>query len=1134
MGFESVIMNITQANLGAPAPILGGAAQSRAGAAFAGAAMRLVGNRTAIILALLLGAGLVRAGAAVQAPIDFNRDVRPILSENCFVCHGPGKEDRKANLRLDVREVALEHKAIVPGNPARSKLVQHIFSTDPKSIMPPPEANKTLTAAEKETLRRWIAEGAKYEPFWAYVKPKRADPPPTHDPAWIRNPIDAFVLHKLEQKGIKPSPEADKATLLRRLSLDLIGLPPTPEEVAAFVADTSPGAYERQVDRLLASPHFGERMAVPWLDVVRFADTVGYHGDQNINIFPYRDYVINSFNEDKPFDQFTIEQLAGDLLPHPTTESRIASGFNRLNMVTREGGAQPKEYLAKYAADRVRTVSMAWLGSTMGCAECHDHKYDPFTSKDFYQMEAFFADIKQWGVYAGYDYIKVPELKGIGNDDPFPPEMEVGSPYLKRRLKKLDAQRDALFAHALALLRTNEPLQKPFETWRQSSLAFLKEHPSGWDTPTPAVTIKTEKTDPAVETNFTVQADGTVLLGKGERKSVEFVLPLGEERLAAIRLEITPRGKAEDKSAGKPAHAKEEDGKSANKLARSKAEDSSAKELAQSKALEEATLRLSASLKDGAHKTKLTFTYADADHKKERYSNGSPVLGVKGGWQILTVAEKQTAVWLLDKPLEVKSGQRLVLDLGGLPVASARVSWTPFAAPEPLDSGLGGPLQEALQQGPRISQIPTSRSGEALPEDSPDTQVDLVAGTYLLSTVFDEDLVARARKLEDRIRECRHGRAFTLVTVAREKPRITRLLPRGNWQDDSGEILQPGVPHFLPQIPDPDGRRLTRLDLGRWLVSPDNPLTARAVMNRLWKQFFGQGISAVVDDLGGQGEWPTHPELLDWLACEFMHPEEIEPSSTKPPPHDWDLKHMVKLIVMSSTYRQNSRARPDLKEIDPTNRLLARQVPRRLEAEFVRDNALFISGLLNEDIGGPSVFPYQPAGYYANLQFPDRVYQADQDDRQYRRGVYIHWQRTFLHPMLANFDAPSREECTANRVISNTPQQALTLLNDPTFVEAARVWAARLVAPAGESDAERLDRAFRRALAHPPTARERESLLKFLDLQRATYEQQSGDAAKLLRIGLASGPKHENPIEVAAWTQVCRVILNLHETITRY
>ena len=442
---------------------------------------------------------------ATAGEIQFNRDIRPILSENCFACHGHDKNQRKADLWLDDRDVAIKQGAIIPSKPAGSKLVARIFAEDPDDIMPPSKTHKTLTPAQKELLKNWIAAGAEYEPFWAYIKPKRFDPPKTKDSKWVRNPIDSFVLASLESKNIKPSPEADKRTLLRRVSLDLTGLPPTPDEVAAFLADKKAGAYERQVDRLLASPHFGERMAVPWLDVVRYADTVGYHGDQNQNIFPYRDYVINAFNSKKPFDQFTIEQIAGDLMTNATVESKIASGFNRLNMMTREGGAQPKEYLAKYAGDRARTISMAWLGSTMGCAECHDHKYDPFTSKDFYQMEAFFADITQWGVYSDYPYTPVPELRGYGNDHPFPPEIQVESPYLKRRISKLEEKVDAVAAASAAKLKNDSTNGAAYKRWLASSSESVKKWPDGWAVPKPDVQVKMQDTNSVATTNFTVK-----------------------------------------------------------------------------------------------------------------------------------------------------------------------------------------------------------------------------------------------------------------------------------------------------------------------------------------------------------------------------------------------------------------------------------------------------------------------------------------------------------------------------------------------------------------------------------------------------------------------------------------------------
>jgi hypothetical protein len=1035
---------------------------------------------------ILLFSAVMACGAwAATNDIEFNRDIRPILSENCYVCHGHDKNQRKAKLRLDDRDVAIEKEAIVPSKPETSKLVQHIFSTDPDEIMPPPKTHKTLTATQKDLLKRWIAAGAAYEPHWAYIKPKRFAVPQTRNKKWPHNPIDSFVLRVLEAKNIKPSPEADRAILLRRLSLDLIGTPPTFDEVKAFVNDKRPDAYERQVDRLLASPHFGERMAVPWLDVVRFSDTVGYHGDQNENIFPYRDYVIDSFNRNKPFDQFTMQQLAGDLLPNSTTEDKIATGFNRLNMVTREGGAQPKEYLAKYAGDRVRTVSMAWMGSTMGCCECHDHKYDPFSSKDFYSMEAFFADIKQWGVYSDYGYTPNPDLRGWSNDHPFPPEIEVESPYLEKRIGKLQEQ--VASATQTAAEKLARGGTKGFDQWCEAARAFLKSCPSGWLTPAPEVTLKLKQkeTNAIPAANFNVLQDGVISFTDKARESVKVSFALSNMWVAAVRLEIAPQEVKEQKTTT----LRKRNG---------------------------TAFALTATLKSKDGKTrKLPFYFGDADHKEERYSNGFAIIGVTSLWQISTQADKQTGVWLLDKPFKAEDGDVLEINLGNAAVASARVSVTPFPAGDPLAAGNGKAIAAAL------AHAPAKRN---------ETEQDLLTRTYLLTTGFDSESLAADRKLQEQIRECRRGWSPTMVTVAWQ-PVVTRVLARGNWQDESGEIVQPATPHFLPPLPHDGTNRLTRLDLARWLVWKENPLTARTVVNRLWKQFFGTGISAVVDDLGAQGEWPVHPELLDWLACEFMEPKVSSGSISA---HAWDVKHMVRLMVTSAAYRQVSNERPELKEIDPNNRLVAFQTPRRLEAEFVRDNALAIAGLLNNDIGGPSVHPYQPPGYYVNLQFPDRDYYAEHDDRQYRRGVYSHWQRTFLHPMLANFDAPGREECVANRNVSNTPQQALTLLNDPTFVEASRVFAANLLSGKPCSEEQRISEAYERALSREPKQKEELSLLEFLKQQRDYYTPHPDEAEKLLKIGIAPPAANIAAPELAAWTQVCRVILNLHETITRY
>ena len=1028
------------------------------------------------LFALLLPASPSRA----DGPVEFNRDIRPILSENCIACHGPDKARRKADLRLDIRADAVEQGAIVPGKPDESELLARVMTAEAEEMMPPHESTKVLTPAQKALLKRWVAEGARYQAHWAYEPIRKPPAPAVKRAGWARNPIDSFILAGLEARGVKPSPEADRRTLLRRLSLDLIGLPPTPEEVAAFEADASADSYERAVDRLLASPHFGERMAVPWLDLARFADTVGYHGDQNQHVFPYRDYVVDAFNRNYPFDRFTREQLAGDLLPDPTPEQLVASGFNRLNMVTREGGAQAKEYLAKYAGDRVRTVAITWLGSTMGCAECHDHKFDPFTAKDFYRLAAFFSDVQQWGVYADYAYTPNPDLKGVGNEHPFPPEIEVESPALVRRIGKLDGQIRAVFSAASARLKADEAAGRDFEGWAKETRAVLDRHPDGWASPTPSVETPKGAESPAV-----VLGDGSLLFSGTPKAAKAKVKETVKVRLgstpgwlASVRFEALPR---------------EEHG---GKVTRGDAAS--------------ASFSAVISWKSGANgkTTRLAAWRADADLKDERYSNGSAVVGVNGIWRTSSrdPKAKQTAVWLLARPVHLAEGDEVELTLTPDAVGCVRVSISPFGFDRPGHAVVEPALIGALKSEP------DARTPE---------QADRLHAAYLLGTGRDEAAMAEYQRLALERAACRDGKAMQVVTRALTQPATTRVFPRGNWQDETGEVVTPGVPGFLPQPPDPGTRRLNRLDLANWITSAENPLTARVFANRTWKLFFGTGLAAVMEDVGAQGEWPSHPELLDWVAADFRE-------------NGWDVKRMVKQMVMSAAYRQDSRLRPELRESDPGNRSLASQSPRRLEAEFVRDNALAIAGLLDGEVGGPGAFPYQPPGYYANIQFPDRDYVASRDDRQYRRGLYAHWQRTFLHPMLANFDAPSREECIAARTVANTPQQALTLLNDPTFVEAARVLAGSILTATAASDAERVDRVFRKALARPAKEKEARSLLAFLASRRAEARDKPEDARKLLRIGLAPAPEGVDPAELAAWTEVCRVVLNLHETITRY
>lgn len=826
---------------------------------------------------------VLAAGPCLAArPVEFNRDIRPILSDNCFYCHGPDKNHREADLRLDVRDDALDYGAIVPGQPDDSLLVERIFADDADVLMPPPSSHKKLTARQKELLRQWIAEGAEYQQHWSYEPPVKAAIPKG------QNAVDVLVRRRLKAVGLKPSPEADRRTLIRRLYSDLLGLLPTPEAVAAFEADDRPDAYERLVDELLANPHYGERMAQGWLDVVRYADTIGYHSDTPRNVWPYRDYVIAAFNDNKPFDRFTIEQVAGDLLPDATTETRIGSAFNRLLLSTEEGGAQAKDYEARMLTDRVRAIGAVWLGQTTGCAQCHDHKFDPFTTRDFYSLGAFFADIQE-------------PIIGRREEG-----MVVATAEQEVELARLDA---ALAAARQQLEAVSKEIDQAQRAWEEQTIAEgiqLAELAAG-----------------AKPTNTAKKA--------------------AQAAAAALKKDAGKRN-AKDKEAIRAYYR----------------------------------------------------TYVNQSHRAELDGQ--------------TKAERERNA---------------------------------FYAPLP---------------------------------------------------------------------KC-------LVSVSADNRRTVRILPRGNWMDESGEVVQAALPHYLPQ-PKTEGRELTRLDLAQWLVSRDNPLTARTVVNRWWKQFFGTGLSKVLDDLGAQGEPPPNPELLDWLACEFMD-------------SGWDMRHIVRTIVMSHTYRQASTATPELLAADPYNREHARQSAFRVDAEQVRDYALSIGGLLVLDIGGPSVKPYQPDRYWENLNFPPRQYVADKGAAQYRRGLYTWWQRSFLHPSMLAFDAPTREECAAERNRSNIPQQALVLLNDPTYVEASRALAARILQECPGSTSDRIVWAWQQALQRAPRADELQIMEALLGKHLEIYRSQPESAAELLGVGLAPVPESLDEAELAAWTHVARVLLNLHETITR-
>jgi hypothetical protein len=799
--------------------------------------------RSILILGfIVLAAPLAPAGA--EPVIDFDREIRPILADRCFKCHGPDENERQAELRLDVHEAMLRpaesgRAAVVPGKPAESGLYRRISSTRKGFVMPPPDSGKTLSAAEKERLRRWIEQGAAYRTHWSFIPPVRPALPAVRDVGWPRGAIDHFILARLEAEGLRPAPEADRATLIRRLTLDLTGLPPTLAEVDRFLADPAPDAYEALVDRLLGSPHCGERLALDWLDAARFADTHGYHLDSGRNMTAWRDWVIDAFNRDLPFDRFTIEQLAGDLLPDATLAQKIASGFNRNHMINYEGGAIPAEYQNAYVVDRVNTTGTVWLGLTIGCAQCHDHKFDPVSQREYYQLYAFFHNVAESGL-------------------------------------------DGKKGNAAPMLKL-----------------------------------------------------GTA----GERAAVD----RQEAALAAVERRLSALSAAQKKSP---------EGKRLNE--------------------ERAQLR------------------ADAA------------------------------------------------------VFNAR--------------------------------IPT-----------------------------------------------------TMVMEELATPRDTFILERGQY-DKAGEKVGPGVPASLPPLPRGTDTP-NRLALARWLVAPGHPLVGRVTVNRYWQMIFGTGLVKSVEDFGAQGELPSHPELLDWLAVTFVAPDAGQP---------WDVKALIRRIVTSATYRQTSAVTAALAAKDPENRLLARGPRLRLQAEFLRDQALAISGLLDGRIGGASVSPYQPAGLWEELtsrldgaNFTAQVYNPSHGSDLYRRTMYTFWKRTSPPPSLVTFDAPDRETCTVRRARTNTPLQALVLLNDPTYVEAARQLAERLMRDGGARVDHRITQAFRLATARAPKPAEARLLLELLEANRAAYRADPQAALKLLQVGESPRDERLDAGELAAWTIVASTILNLDETVTK-
>ena len=999
-------------------------------------------------------AAFLLTGGLRADEISYNRDIRPILSENCFACHGPDKRARKADRRLDTADGARAEidgvRAIVPGDLAKSDAAVRIESHDADEQMPPPKSEKKLKPTQIALLKKWIEQGAKYEPHWSFIAPQR----PAVPAVGVTNPIDAFILARLAKNGLKPLPEADKATLVRRVTFDLTGLPPTPAEVDAFLADQSPDAYGRLVARLLASPRFGEKMAVHWLDLARYADTHGYHLDAGREMWKWREWVIEAFNKNLPFDQFILWQLAGDLLPDATTEQKVATGFCRNNMVNFEGGAIPEEYLTNYIFDRVNTFGTAFLGLTVNCTQCHDHKFDPLTQKEYYQFFAYFN--------------AVPENGLDGSKGNATPVLELPTAAQQTQLEALRKKVADAETQVAELTKRVDAAQAAWET------TAVVPMPRDWTVLAPVEAKSLSGATLAVQPDHSILASGV----NAGNDHYEITARTDRAAMTALQLEALTDPSLATGGPGRSAHG--------NFVLTGI--DVEAQSVADPKLTQ-----------------KVRFVAADADYAQAGFDAAKAIdADEKSGWAVDggTKHETRTAWFAAEKPFGFPGGTELHVRLDfasgyvGHGIGRARLAVTEDAA------AAIGKVPAAMAQ---ILAIPADKRDAKQRETLQKHYREHVSPLLKEPTAQLEKLRAELKALEKRVPN-------VMIMQQMDKPRETHILVRGQYQQP-GDLVQPGTPASLPPLP--AGAAPNRLSLARWLIAPQHPLTARVAVNRFWKGFMGTGIVKTASDFGAQGEWPSHPELLDWLATEFVA-------------SGWDVKHLAQLIVTSATYRQSARVTPELRERDPYNRLYARGPRFRLSAEEIRDTALAVSGLLDPRIGGPSASPYQPEGLWQELSsrkdsgnWTAQVFVQSHGPDLYRRSMYTFWKRTCPPPQMQTFDAPDRETCTVNRERTNTPLQALVLLNDPTYVEAARILA------------ERIRFAFRLATARAPSERETTLLTELFEKQKTRYTASRDEALKLLANGETQRNPALDPAELAAWTNVASTILNLDETVTK-
>jgi len=1037
-------------------------------------------KRLNLLMVFTFAFALVPTALAAEEAIDFDRDVRPILSNHCFQCHGPDEGNRKAKLRLDVRESAFAARdgeaTIVAGKPMESLAYQRIISSDPDEIMPPVKANKKLSKAQIQTLKKWIDQGATWEPHWSLVVPKKQQLPgaaAVQGKPWARNAIDHFVLDGLMQQKLTPSPEADRRTLIRRLSFDLTGLRPTWEQTQAFVNDKSADAYEKVVDQLLASPHFGERMAMVWLDAARYSDTDGFQQDVTRTNWPWRDWVVQSFNENKRYDQFTIEQFAGDLLPQAKPEQILGTTFFRNHMTNGEGGRDPEESRIDYVMDRVETLGTLWLGLTLGCTQCHSHKYDPITHAEYYQLFAFFNSIDENG------------QAGTGAK----PYIKVDSPVNASLLATANAESQRRNAQLDKITKEAEPA---FVAWlgeQHKRINQAQSHAS-WSVIHPGV-LRT--TGGAI---LTQQQDGSIIATGPDSRHEDYILHLRSpmKRITGLKIEIL-----------------REDALKGAKLARSEDGHFIA-----------TGLKVSARSMDGSQDRPVNIESAVASFSADKKAAGGygPVAGLldddpRSGWASHGIKDDQqslTAVIAFAEDVHLAEDEELRVEIlhrplkGHQSIGRFRLSLTNEA----------GPITKLVTASPleQLAQIKV----DDLTKLPAKLRSDLRA-QYLADDAAYQEAKVLLDRVNSRVAEIRSAASVNVMVLKeRDKPRVTNLLLRGEW-DKKGEVVEPGTPVSLS--PWPGDAERDRLGLAKWIVDKQNPLAARVAVNLFWQTIFGSGLVRTPEDFGAQGDRPTHPALLDHLAVQLVE-------------SDWNLRSLIKQFVMSATYRQSSVASSDLLLLDPDNRLLARANRFRLPSWMLRDAALRHSGLLNQAMGGPPVKPYHPDGVWEDITMGRFKYDATVGPDQYRRTLYAFWRRTAAPVFL--FDNAQRRVCEVRVLRTNTPLHALTLMNDLTYLESSRALAAASLTDSNvKTHEDRINWIVQRVLQRDATALERATFSKLYDQAIAYYRDHPADAAKSLEGGqwqVDVKLKKQLP-QLASYALVASAVMNLDEAISR-